>query len=278
MKLKKAVIDKLAHFNGRPGVALDLARRTLRMIGPKGSRWAVLENGERSATPESNATPAVLADVNAMPQVGVPRTPENVYIRYLWGINDAPLKNGMRLDTDTVRQLVDLARGVGIQANHDLGDFTSGVHALPLGRLFGARVELKDNVTWGVFSAMYPKTAQTTEIIERADGGAIAEQSVQFVFKMVRCNICNTDWSECAHWAGEEYDGRLCEPLVMGAEEFLEISHVWAGMANGTHMTMGRANFEMVEPEGRLARYFVSNGEAKDVTAPDLSRFTAAKK
>lgn len=198
-----------------------------------------LARTEGESYPPSGASPEDIAAINLMPQVLRKVTAETVYVREVMAINDQLMHNGFRVETAGIAKIAELAPGAPVMCNHDT---YSGAAALPSGRVFAARTEKRaDGSTWARMRAWFPVTDITTEQIERMDGGAISEASVQIYYKMLECSICETDMYECAHSPRQTYDGKPCEGIIRDVTEFLELSMVWAGMAKGTQWMMAAA-------------------------------------
>lgn len=188
--------------------------------------------------PVSGATDADLAVINAMPGVLQPLAADQVYVRWMDAINDQPLKNSLRLGVAEVAQIAQLAKGAPVQCNHD----TYSNEALPVATVFASRMETRaDGSAWVVMGVYFVAGDEATELVRKIDGGVIKEVSVSFGYDQLLCSICQTDMGQCAHWPGQEYEGKLAEGLVTGVAEFYEVSLVWMGMANGTCFKMAAA-------------------------------------
>lgn len=185
-----------------------------------------------------------LQAINSMPSVMYPVTRKTVMVRAADVISDQPLKNGLCLRKSGVESLVKLAYGTGVHANHDLGVFSNGLAGLPLARCFRTAVVESENETWARMWFAFPRTSLTEEIVGRMDGGAIAENSASFYYKMLQCSICGGDSDMCAHRPNGEYDGKLCLAYVEEPQEYVETSLVWQGMANDTRFRVAAGRFD----------------------------------
>lgn len=238
-------------------------------------RWAKVEAGEDGGPP-CGATEEDLALINSMPEVIVPRTHKNVFVRRAFGIHDGPLHgNRLQLATDSVRWLADHARGVKLMANHDT--FTRG--ALPYGFIFrGGLVREADGLNWGAFDVALPRSPGNEEILLRMDGGAISEFSVQLAFESLKCNVCGKDPNRCPHEPGKND----CRAVVTDPNEFIELSLVMAGKAPGTRMAIAASrggDFASVDAllekqAPGMARYF-SKDDVRGEEGPGMQHLFA---
>lgn len=252
------------------------------------ARWkgepglAKLAREEDAPYPPSGATDEDLALINALPQVLRPHTPETCYVREVLAANDQLMWNGQRIEPAGVGMIASLAASgaVPLMANHDT---YNGTGALPLGRVFRGRTEKRADVLWARLGVMFPVTDATTEMVERMDGGAIGEASVQILYGELECSICNTDMWKCAHVPGEAYDGKTAEGIIRGVSDFLELSMVWAGMAKGTQWLMAASRGaeaaeteEMLLSRSCMQRYFKA-GNKLDKQLARLDRLFVKK-
>jgi hypothetical protein len=217
---------------------------------PRKIELAQMEGTTDGPRPPSNCASEQLAKINAMPQVKRPLTAEQVYVRGSWAINDQPWHNGYRIETPGIQKIAELAIGAPVQANHDT---YSGIDALPAGRIFdGSLARRVDGSTWALLWAWFVETDLTTELVQRMDGGAISEASIQILFEELECSICETDMYDCAHVPLQMYDGKPCEAIVRGVTDFLELSMVWAGMAKGTEWILAASRAREAVPAERM--------------------------
>jgi len=222
------------------------------------------------ALPPSGASAEQLAAINRMPQVLRPLAESDVYVRGVYAINDQQMWNGYRIETPGVLKIAALAVGRPVLANHDT---YGGFDSLPAGRVFaGDGLRRADGSTWAVLSAWFPQTEFTTELVQRIDGGAIGEVSVQILVDLLECSICKTDLWECAHVPLQSYDGKQCEAIVRGVTDFLELSMVWAGMAKGTSWFMAAARGR----EAMAADRFIAERKPRTAALADLFAKAAA--
>lgn len=192
----------------------------LKLVQPV--RWAKVEP-EDGDGPPSGATDDDLSLINSFSEVIVPRTRKNVFVRRAFAIHDGPMHgNRLQLATQTVRELAAAAPHVKVQANHKLD--------LPYGFIFRGGVAPMDGLNYGVFDVAYPRSPVNEEVVLRLDGGAISEWSVQLFFDHVQCSLCGKPHKECKHVAGEGG----CRAVVVGLEEFVELSMVYAGRVPNT--------------------------------------------
>lgn len=204
----------------------------MKLKAATGVRWEALAKDAEGDGPPSGASDEALALINGRPEVIVPRTRENVFVRRAWAVHDGPLHGGrLKLSAQLVKDLAGMGLGVKLMANHDT---MSGIDALPVGFIFRGQVEVVDGRTWAVYDLSIPKTPKTTELVMRLDGGAISELSVQVGYKELRCSVCGKEPRTCAHVPGE----KECLAELHGAEELVELSLVWAGKAPGTRMAI----------------------------------------
>jgi len=191
----------------------------------------------REGWPASGATAEHLAQINKMPMVLEPLKAEDVFVRGVYALNDQPMHGNLSVETSGVEFVARQARGVPVLCNHDTG-FMSGRDALPVGRVFAGEVAREAGATWARLLFWMPATDANAELVQRMDGGAIAENSVSIGYRTTECTVCRGDLWECSHVPGESYGGVLCAGVVRGVEEFYETSLVWAGRAKGTRFFM----------------------------------------
>lgn len=250
----------------------------MKLAAVASARWEALARGEdeKAEGPPSGASDEHLALINAMPEVIVPRTRSNVFVRRAWAVHDGPLHGGrLRLDASSVRFLAENAKGVKLMANHDT--FTRG--ALPFGFGFRGGIErAADGRTWSVIDLAIPRSPVNEEIVLRLDGGAISELSVQFGFERMACSVCGKDPQVCPHEPGKGE----CMAVIHGANEFIELSLVWAGRAPGTRMAIAASrggDFASVEAllekqAPGMARYF-SKDDVRGEADPGMQHLFA---
>lgn len=210
--------------------------------------------------PVSGATDAHLAAINAMPGVLKPVTAADVFVRECDAINDLVLKNGLKLGAGELGQIASLSPGLGIHIQHD----TYTTAGLPIGRIFAARMEVREDAAHVVQTFYITADEDTAKLVNRIDTGAISEVSVSFLYDRLMCSICATELSKCAHWPLESYDGQMCLGLVQGVTEFLETSLVWQGMANDTRIKMA-ASRQALGGDADLADFLREKPRATDL-------------
>jgi len=226
-----------------------MKRSDWQRLGVELARQLELAQG---AEPGGGATAEQLAKINAMPQVKRPLAAGEVYVRGSWAINDQVWHNGYRIETVGIAKIAELAVGAPLMANHDT---YGGFAALPAGRIFDSSVARRaDGSTWALLWVWMPATEFTTELVQRMDGGAIGESSIQIGCTLVECSICGTDMWECAHVPLRTYDGKVCEGIVRGVTDFYELSMVWAGAAKGTEWILAAARCGEALPVARMLR------------------------
>jgi hypothetical protein len=205
-------------------------------------------------SPPSGASDDDLAKINAMThRVLVPRTTDNCFVRYADVINDQPLKNGYCLRPEGVAAISRLIYDTGVQPNHDTGDGFNGggLSALPLGRCFAGEMVMDNGVCVTRAGFTFPRTALTTELVGRMDGGAISELSAQFFYDRLTCSICGGDPEQFGHEhrPGSMVDGKMALAFIEGPDEYLETSLVWMGMANDTRLRLAAKRFGTEGPD-----------------------------
>jgi hypothetical protein len=197
----------------------------------------------KAGYPPSGATDEHIAAINRRPEVLNELSGADVFVRSMDAINDRPLKNGLRIETAGVYAIPAMAVGAPVLCNHDTGMLT-GLTGLPIGRVFSARPSRRDSGVWAELDFWMTATDDNADLVRRIDSGNIAEVSVSFGYSEMTCSICDTDMAACAHWPGELYDGKTCEGIISGVNEFYEVSLVWQGMANGTRLKMAAGRFD----------------------------------
>lgn len=193
--------------------------------------------------PESRATDADLATINAMPGVSVALAAEDVFVRGVYAINDLPLQGqyrGLKVGAEAVRALAGVAPGAPVQCNHDTG-WAGGRSALPVATVFRADTVVEAGVTWTRMWLYFAATEGNAELVQRVDAGNIGEVSIGAAFKRVQCGICGLSPGDCEHQALNIYNGRECLFVLQDPDELYELSLVWAGAAQGTHFFMAAA-------------------------------------
>lgn len=249
----------------------------MKLKAATGVRWEAFKREDEGEGPPSGASDEALALINARPEVIVPRTRGNVFVRRAWAVHDGPLHGGrLKLSTQLVKDLGRMGAGVKLMANHDT---FSGVSALPVGFIFAGSSQVADGKTWAVYDLAIPRTPKTEELVLRLDGGAISELSVQVGYKELRCSVCGNDVGKCPHVPGE----KECLAELHGAEELVELSLVWAGKAPGTRMAIAAsrdADFGPLDallakaPADPLAGLFVKK-ESTEAEASPMSHLFA---
>lgn len=209
--------------------------------------------------PVSGASAEHLTAINALPGVLTTLTAADVYVRECEACNDQPLKNGLRLGVAELAQIAALSPGKGVHRNHDTWTAEGG---LPIGRIFAARMESSEGRSVVMQTFYILATDEGTELVRLIDGGAISEVSVSFMYDELLCSICRTSLYECAHMPLEVYEGKMCEGLVLGVNEYLETSLVWQGMANDTRIKMA-ASRRCLCGDSDLADYLGRNASQK---------------
>jgi len=221
----------------------DLMTKGMLFRAPLKLARAAPNSATRDGYPPSGATDVHMAVINRRPEVLNALSAADVFVRSMDAINDRPLKNGLRIETPGIYAIAGMAVGAPVLCNHDTG-MLSGVAGLPVGRTFAARASQRDSGTWAELDFWTVATDDNADLIRRIDSGNIAEVSVSFAYTELMCSICETDMSECAHWPGEIYDGKTCQGIVQGVNEFYEVSLVWQGMAVGTRLKMAAGRFD----------------------------------
>lgn len=218
-----------------------------------------------SGRPPSGCSAEQLAAVNQMPQVLRPLTADQLFVRSAWAINDQPLFNGLRIETAGIATIAELAPGKPVIANHDT---YGGRDALPFARIFaGSSARRVDDSTWAKLGFWIIDVPDDRDLVSKMDGGTVAECSVSIGYDMVECSICQTDLWDCAHSPGRTYDGKLCEGIIRGVEEFYELSLVWAGMARGTSLLAAGRD---VDEGDVIAALLARETALRNAPAPDF--------
>lgn len=204
-----------------------------------------LSPGGAGAYP-SLATPEHMQLINNLPSVrsirnglGLPMNPENVYIRRAFIANDRPWADGRRrLDPSAVVEAASLIYDRPVQLNHA----TDGSDDLPRGRWFrGTSLTDASGTQWTAADYYLVADSENLLLVGRIDGGAVAESSMLIGFPGYVCSICGERARDCSHMPGEEYDGATAYAVVKHLSDIEEASLCWAGMVEGTRMTVAAA-------------------------------------
>lgn len=211
--------------------------KLVRLRGAAAPGWAWLGARETSD--------ATMAKINALPGVLAPLKAEDVVVRGVAVMNDAPFNDGRRrIRTAAVRRLVEMAVGVPVMLNHD----TWSREAIPVGRTFEGSLRMEGGVTWGDLGFYMLRDVGGEELAVALDGGQITEASIGVYFRKSLCSIDDGSIWECDHQPGARYDGRTCYLEYDDPELFDEWSFVYRGAVKGTRF-FRLAAAEQVESE-----------------------------
>jgi hypothetical protein len=206
----------------------------------------VMPTGSGSDTDTSPAPgfAAMLATINALPQVCEPLTAEQVYIRGMRLFNTLPMWDkgayrGCRFTPAALAQVTLMIAGRPVMVNHEVG--APGIDGLPSGRFFSAESSNAEVLAWFYMV----KDARTDIIDARIRGGVISEVSPTVYVGDSVCSICGAPemYYECdnGHRVLEQYNGQTCYTLFDSVAEFEEGSLCWAGQQSGTGFVMPAA-------------------------------------
>lgn len=95
-------------------------------------------------------------------------------------------------------------------------------------RVYAANVEPSGEMKQLVLRCYMPRTETTADTITAIESGILRECSVGCSVKRAICSICGADQAEtlCQHFAGQEYDGKLCIMELDEAVDAYEVSLV----------------------------------------------------
>jgi hypothetical protein len=221
--------------------------KTLKLESRQKAVWLDATSPAAGATgPAHGATPEHMALINALPQVLVPLTADQVYVRGMYIANDQVWKDGRRIfHPSALAEIVALMRGIPVQINHD----TFGATGLPVGRWFDAALIVKpDGSQWIRALFFLPADDANAQLIARIDAGAVSEGSLQIEFSTYECSICGEPVGDCPHMPGDEYDGVTALAVVKDVTSVWEASLVWSGMLEGTSMFIAASRHSAAIP------------------------------
>jgi hypothetical protein len=231
-------------------VAVGLIRvrfnRPLEWLAMPGSEEVMPNGGSGTdmVTPPAPGFAAMLAQVNALPQVVEPLAAEQVFIRGMRLFNALPMWDkgcyrGCRFTPKAMAQVAPMISGKPVMVNHEVS--TAGIDGLPSGRFFDAQMDGSEVLAW-----FYMVRDARTDIIDaRIRGGVISEVSPTVYVGDSVCSICGAPemYYECenGHRVLEQYEGQVCYTLFDSVQEFEEGSLCWAGQQSGTGFVMPAA-------------------------------------
>lgn len=220
-----------------------------------------------------------LAQINQFTRT--PKTAEQLVVLPMWACNDLVDRDIDRFRTEAIRSFASLPQpfspiGKSFMIGHD---YTK----LPVGRIFDAKTEVVEGVTFLKVYAYMPNTAQYAEYLENVDFGIHWAVSVGVVFNDAYCNVGDEHpwgywgyWCDHGHEKGLYYDPKsdktdswgyplpvdagakgaeLCVRDLANPSDFYEISQVYLG-----------AQFYAELEKGALALAIKSAGAAKVLT------------
>jgi hypothetical protein len=214
-------------------------RRELELLAMPGVEEVMppVGSGSDSDAPPAPGVAAMLAQINALPQVCESLIADQVFIRGMRLFNTLPMWDrgsyrGCRFTDRALAQVAPLIAGRPVMVNHEIG--APGIDGLPSGRFFSADMSGTEVLAWFYMV----KDAQTEIIDGRIRGGVISEVSPTVYVGDSVCSICGAPemYYECdnGHRVLEQYDGQTCYTLFDSVSEFEEGSLCWAGQQTNT--------------------------------------------
>lgn len=241
--------------------------------------------GTEVVTPPAPGFAAMLAKINALPQVVEPLNAEQVYVRGMRLFNTLPMWDkgayrGCRFTPKAMAQVAPMIAGRPVMINHEVG--SPGIDGLPSGRFFDAQTDGVETLAW-----FYMVKDVRTDIIDaRIRGGVISEVSPTVYVGDSVCSICGASemYYKCdnGHRVLETYEGKTCYTLFDSVQEFEEGSLCWAGQQSGTGFVIPAARSDVPDFEAlvreRMSRTQtqVDGWEFMDVVPEDWSAFVSS--
>lgn len=133
------------------------------------------------------------------------------------------------------------AGNVAFQLNHRWAScFDTPKGVFNMGRVFDSWLAEADDVegeTVAQFGSVYIPRGRTKdgvstdEVIQSIEDGSLRDVSVGIGWEVSECSICGNDYfsGKCEHFAGREYDGKLCYIVAKPPGDQFELSGVFAG-------------------------------------------------
>lgn len=161
------------------------------------------------------------------------------------------------------------AGNVAFQLNHRWASFFDTPKGVfNMGRVFDSWLAEADDVegeTVAQFGSVYIPRGRTKdgvstdEVIQSIEDGSLRDVSVGIGWEVSECSICGESYfsRKCEHWAGREYDGKLCYIIAKPPGDQFELSGVFAGAYPTAEVLseMGRpAGMELVAEDEELKR------------------------
>lgn len=262
-------------------------RRDAEWLAVPGSEEVVPSEGLGSAmdAPPAPGIAAMLAKINALPQVCESLTVEQVHIRGMRLFNPLPMwgkgaYRGCRFTPNALAQVAPMIAGRPVMVNHEVG--APGIDGLPSGRFFDAQMSGSEVLAW-----FYMTRDMHTDVIDtRIRGGVVSEVSPTVYVSASICSICGADdmWYECSHGHRvlETYGGATCYTLFDAVSEFEEGSLCWAGQQSGTGFVLPAARAdvpdfeELVRERMHRTQTQVDTWEFMDASPEDWSAFVSS--
>lgn len=131
--------------------------------------------------------------------------------------------------------------GVAFLLDHSWSGFGRPKAAIPYGRTFDAKLQKSDvdgeqwalNADHYIVRGIEIDNISTDSIIQSIEAGTMFDTSIGWGAQTLECSICGKDYrdySQCQHFGGEEYDGKLCYAIAKPPGFLMENSAVFDGV------------------------------------------------
>ena len=192
-------------------------------------------------------TPSQLEKINALAKR--PLSEEDVFVFPGKAIGDGMIPTRMTRVHKSLLSVFkdDAKRGISLMIDHPWAHFAPPKPAYSYGRTFDATLKkTMDNSstdeTWALFVDHYIVRGRekdgiaTDQLIADIEDGTIFDTSVGFGNDTYECSICGNDYTnyqECSHIRGQEYDGEICSVILKPPGYLMENSLVFDGAYPG---------------------------------------------
>ena len=172
-----------------------------------------------------------------------------------------------RFTLEYLQRFAQTLPGKALMKGHDYDD-------VPLGRFYDAKVVRTErgHALVGKFFV----DAQDSKTVRGISLGVYRDSSIGYTSGGRACDLCSKEWhpqgkafgSQCDHWPGEEFDGKLCTLTYIRPEkaEARETSLVWLGCQPGAQILQNGVPLDLIECK---AAWTKSAGTPKEKTMAD---------
>jgi len=189
-----------------------------------------------------------LSKINTMTKRNL--SPEEVFVFRSKAIGNGLIPTRFnRVDKSLLEVFLnDAQKGIAFMLDHSWAGFARPKPALNYGRSFEAELKRSRNgIATGETMALYIDNyivkgrekdgISTDSIIADIEDGVLFDVSVGFGNDVDECSVCGKNYWACPdHYAGVEYDGKLCEVIMKPPGVLFELSGVFAGAYPGAQI------------------------------------------